>query len=91
MHVIEQALQDTGRSIAGATIAVQGFGNVGAYAALLAHRRGARIVAVSDASAAVVHADGLDVPRLLTDFAVPRRALAEYQDDGGFGWSTRNC
>jgi glutamate dehydrogenase (NAD(P)+) len=82
VHIIEQALRDTGRSITGATIAVQGFGNVGAYAALLAHRRGARIVAVSDASGAVKHPGGLDVPLLFTDFAVPRRALAEYQDDG---------
>ena len=81
VHIIEQALRDTGRSIAGATIAVQGFGNVGSYAALLAHHRGARVVAVSDASAAVRHADGLDVPRLFTDFAVLRRALAEYHDD----------
>jgi glutamate dehydrogenase (NAD(P)+) len=82
VHVIEQALRDTGRSIDGATIAIQSFGNVGTYAALLAHQRGARIVAVSDASAAVMHAGGLDVPRLFTDFAVPRRALDEYQDDG---------
>jgi glutamate dehydrogenase (NAD(P)+) len=82
VHIIEQALRDTGRSITGATIAVQGFGNVGAYAALLAHHRGARIVAVSDASGAVKHPDGLDVPLLFTDFAVPRRTLAEYQDDG---------
>ena len=82
VHVVEQALADAGRSIDGATIAVQGFGNVGAHVALLAHRLGARIVAVSDASGGVRHPDGLDVPRLFTEFAVPRRDLAGYQDDG---------
>jgi glutamate dehydrogenase (NAD(P)+) len=87
VHVIEQALADAGHSIDGATIAVQGFGNVGAHVALLAHRLGARIVAVSDASGAVAHRGGLDVPRLFTEFAVPRRALAEYHDDGVTGLS----
>jgi len=82
VHVVEQALADAGRSIDGATIAVQGFGNVGAHVALLAHRLGARIVAVSDASGGVRHPDGLDVPRLFTEFAVPRRDLAGYEDDG---------
>jgi len=82
VHVVEQALADAGRSIDGATIAIQGFGNVGAHVALLAHRLGARIVAVSDASGGVRHPDGLDVPRLFTEFAVPRRDLAGYQDDG---------
>ena len=82
VHVVEQALADAGRSIDGATIAVQGFGNVGAHVALLAHRLGARIVAVSDASGGVRHPDGLDVPRLFTEFAVPRRDLTGYHDDG---------
>jgi len=82
VHVVEQALADAGRSIDGATIAVQGFGNVGAHVALLAHRLGARIVAVSDASGGVRHPDGLDVPRLFTEFAVPRHDLTGYHDDG---------
>jgi glutamate dehydrogenase (NAD(P)+) len=82
VHVVEHALADAGRSIDGATIAVQGFGNVGAHVALLAHRLGARIVAVSDASGGVRHPDGLDVSRLFTEFAVPRRDLAGYHDDG---------
>ena len=82
VHVVEQALADAGRSIDGATIAVQGFGNVGSHVALLAHRLGARIVAVSDASGGVRHPDGLDVPRLFTEFAVPRHDLTGYHDDG---------
>jgi len=87
VHVIEHALADAGRSIDGATIAVQGFGNVGAHVALLAHRLGARIVAVSDASGGVTRRDGLDVPRLFAEFAVPRRALADYEGDGVAGLS----
>ena len=82
VHVAEQALHDGGRSMQDATVAVQGFGNVGSYAALLAHQQGARIIAVSDASGAVACANGLDIPRLFADYAVPRRPLADYQADG---------
>jgi glutamate dehydrogenase/leucine dehydrogenase len=48
------------RPVEGATVAVQGFGNVGAIAARLLHERGARVVAVSDSGGAVHDADGLD-------------------------------
>ena len=44
-------------------------------------------MAVSDASGGVTRRDGLDVPRLFTEFAVPRRALADYEGDGVAGLS----
>jgi glutamate dehydrogenase (NAD(P)+) len=43
------------------TVAVQGFGNVGSWAARLAAERGYRVVAVSDVHGAVHDPDGLDV------------------------------
>lgn len=45
-------------------LAVQGFGNVGRHLALEAHRRGYRIVAVSDVHGGVHCPDGLDVEAL---------------------------
>ncbi|GAB3417434.1 glutamate dehydrogenase GdhA2 [Haloparvum alkalitolerans] len=47
-----------------ATVAVQGFGNVGSHAARLLDDAGARIVATSDVTGAVYDPDGLDVPTL---------------------------
>ena len=44
------------------TIAVQGFGNVGQHAALEAHVRGYRVVAISDVSGGWHDAEGLDIP-----------------------------
>ncbi len=41
---------------------VQGFGNVGAVAALELHRLGAKVVGVSDHTCGVVDPDGLDIP-----------------------------
>jgi glutamate dehydrogenase (NAD(P)+) len=78
----EQLLRDAGRSLAGATLAVQGFGNVGSHVALLAHEQGAKVVALSDASGGVGCPDGLDIPRLVADFAACRRPLKEYSGDG---------
>ncbi|MBW3534113.1 MAG: hypothetical protein KY453_02675 [Gemmatimonadetes bacterium] len=57
----ERALADMGRSIEGATVAIQGFGNVGSFAALDLARRGAKVVAVSDVEGALHAGDGLDL------------------------------
>lgn len=53
--------------IAGARIAIQGFGNVGSVAANEFHRQGAKIVAVSDSSGGIYTEDGLD-PELISAF-----------------------
>jgi glutamate dehydrogenase (NAD(P)+) len=44
-----------------ATCAVQGFGNVGSFAALLLEERGVKIVAISDLSGAYYNPKGLDI------------------------------
>lgn len=44
-----------------ATVAVQGFGNVGSYAALLLEERGAKIVAISDVTGGYYNANGINV------------------------------
>ena len=54
------------RPLEGATVAVQGFGNVGGYAAFFLSRMGAKIVAVSDSSAGFVQPEGFHVPELMS-------------------------
>jgi glutamate dehydrogenase (NAD(P)+) len=56
----ERALAELGMSLDGATVAVQGFGNVGEAAARLIHERGGRLVAVTDVGGGVANPDGLD-------------------------------
>ena len=53
------------RSVPRATIAVQGFGNVGSHTAHFLHDAQCRIVAVSDAFGGVHKETGLDIPELL--------------------------
>jgi glutamate dehydrogenase (NAD(P)+) len=79
--VAENYLHDVSASLKGATVAIQGFGNVGLFAALFAYQRGAKVVAVSDMSDGVANRDGLDIPALV-EFTRSHRLLAEYQDDG---------
>lgn len=49
----------------GATCAVQGFGNVGSFAALLLEERGVKIIAISDLSGAYYNKDGLDIEKVI--------------------------
>ncbi|MGE5085053.1 MAG: Glu/Leu/Phe/Val family dehydrogenase [Bacillota bacterium] len=65
VYVAEKAFEVCKMNMKGATIAIQGFGNVGSFAAKFAHERGARIVAVSDVSGGIFNGDGLDIPEVL--------------------------
>ncbi|MGH8507610.1 MAG: Glu/Leu/Phe/Val family dehydrogenase [Gammaproteobacteria bacterium] len=76
----EAFLRDSGRSMQGARVAIQGFGNVGSFTAHFFHAAGAKVVALSDISGAVANRAGLDIPALM-EFARARRPLAEYDAD----------
>ena len=64
-----EAMQRLGKPLAGATLAVQGFGNVGSQAARLLHEAGARMIAVSDRDGAIRNDRGIDVHALLKHHA----------------------
>ena len=61
MLVTKEALAHLGMPVAGTTVAVQGFGNVGSAAAQLLAREGCRIVAIGDRTGARHDAAGFDV------------------------------
>ena len=63
-HVTAWAAEAREMSLEGATVAVQGFGNVGAHAALFLEQAGAKVVAVSNRHGGVHHATGLGVAAL---------------------------
>jgi len=60
----EIAAQHYGLPLAGARVAVQGFGAVGRHAARFLVEKGARVVAVADASGFLYDPVGIDVPSL---------------------------
>jgi glutamate dehydrogenase (NAD(P)+) len=75
--VTEQLFEHLDNSIDGATVAIQGFGNVGAWAARLLAQAGAKVVAVSDITTGLYDPDGLDVIGL-AEYAGEGGALADY-------------
>jgi glutamate dehydrogenase (NAD(P)+) len=64
-----EAARHLGLEIAGARVAVQGFGNVGGVSAKLFAEADARIVAVQDHGGSIYQEAGLDVPALLRHVA----------------------
>jgi glutamate dehydrogenase (NAD(P)+) len=64
LFAAERAAADMGLDLRGATVAVQGFGNVGSWAAHFFQAAGARVVAVSDVRGGIFRGEGLDIPAL---------------------------
>ena len=62
---VREAAKVIGLDLKGATVAIQGFGNVGGNAAPLLAELGCKIVAVSDVNGAVYCKDGFDVDLLM--------------------------
>ena len=58
---LESALEKKGRSMQRLRVAVQGFGNVGAYFAKFIAEQGATVVAISDSSGGIYNSNGVDV------------------------------
>src|SRR4029453_6888912 len=65
MIVTRESARHLQFDIKGASVAVQGFGNVGSVSAELLAALGARIVAVTDWKGGVYNDKGLDIPKLL--------------------------
>ena len=64
VQVFQEAAPELDIDPGEATFVVQGFGNVGAWAARLLQELGARMVGVADASGAIANSDGIDAEKL---------------------------
>lgn len=60
------------------TVAVQGFGNVGAVSAELMYEQGAKVIAISDISGGYYNANGIDIPDALEYMKNNNRSLEGY-------------
>jgi glutamate dehydrogenase (NAD(P)+) len=65
LYCIQAMSGKQGKRISEYTVAIQGFGNVGANLARLLHAEGARVVAASDSRSGVYNPEGIDVPAAL--------------------------
>ena len=77
IYTVIEAAKLIGLDLQNATVAIQGFGNVGGWAAILCHQMGMKVVAVSDVSGGFYDPDGLDIPALVEHVQRNPRHLIE--------------
>lgn len=73
-----EAAKKTGLDLKDATVAVQGFGNVGTFTATYIQEMGAKVVAISDHTATLYNEDGIDVKDLAAYAATNKRCIIGY-------------
>lgn len=64
-YLVQEVANENGIELKGATVAVQGAGNVGSVAAMLLRESGARVVAISDSSGGLHNDQGLEIEEVL--------------------------
>lgn len=65
-YIVREAAKAMGLDTEGASVAIQGFGNAGQYAALLSQEMlGCKIVAVSDSRGGIINENGMDARALV--------------------------
>ncbi len=62
---VEEAAKRIGLDLDGATVAIQGYGNVGSYSGVFIQELGAKVVAVTDVYGGVQNPDGMDAMALV--------------------------
>lgn len=60
--VLREAAAAYGMDLSTASVVIQGFGNVGSYAAHFLHEHGVRVIGISDVSGGLVNNNGIDIP-----------------------------
>jgi glutamate dehydrogenase (NAD(P)+) len=75
--IIEEFAREKGIDLGKSTAVIQGFGNVGSYAAKFLHEMGVKVVAVSDVTGGLYNPEGLDIPSLF-DYAEKRGTIKRF-------------
>lgn len=78
-----ELLKVLGKPIEGAKVAVQGFGNVGTFAAKVLTEAGAKVIGISDITGTYFCADGIDIPKAIEHVSNhPKKLLEGFDQDG---------
>jgi glutamate dehydrogenase (NAD(P)+) len=79
-YLVRKYLEDLSIPIAQATVAIQGFGNVGSETALALSKYGAKVIAISDYTGGIFNAGGIDIRKAVT-YVNSQKVLHNF--DGG--------
>lgn len=76
--VTAQAMEKIDKTYKGSDIVIQGFGNVGRYAALDSYERGAKVIAVNDLGGGIYNSNGINIPELFK-YTAKHNSVAGFQ------------
>ncbi len=79
IYATEKALEKINKRISDSTIAIQGFGKVGMFAAIEGYAKGARVLAVSDVSGALYNEKGLNIAEL-SRYVKEKKVVKDFPD-----------
>jgi glutamate dehydrogenase (NAD(P)+) len=79
-RIAAATLENNSVKVEGAVVAIQGFGNVGRFAALVCQELGMKVVAISDVSGGIFNRDGIDIAAIFQ-----HKTLADVQADERIG------
>ena len=65
-QITAATLEKSGAKVKSATVAIQGFGNVGRYAALVCQELGMKVVAISDVTGGIKDKSGIDIKEIFS-------------------------
>lgn len=65
-QITAATLEKNGAKVKGAKVAIQGFGNVGRYAALICQELGMKVIAISDVTGGITSKDEIDVQAIFS-------------------------
>ncbi len=82
LMVTNRALARLGRRPQDSRVIIQGFGNVGTYAAKLMFESGYKIIGLADISGALYNEKGIDVPGIIRWVHGEKKPLAEFPGGG---------
>ncbi|HZI95067.1 MAG TPA: Glu/Leu/Phe/Val dehydrogenase dimerization domain-containing protein [Patescibacteria group bacterium] len=71
--VVAEAAPEHGITLRDARVVIQGFGNVGSYAARFLHEMGCRVIALSDQFSGVLNRDGIDIAEAMAHVKEKKR------------------
>ncbi|MCL4112031.1 UNVERIFIED_CONTAM: hypothetical protein GTU68_034534 [Idotea baltica] len=74
-----ELLRKNKHDVKGATIAIQGFGNVGSFAGRFLHDSGCKVLAISDVLGGIHDPEGLDIEKLQTHIS-EGKPIADFAD-----------
>jgi len=79
IYATEKALEKRNKRLSDASLAIQGFGKVGMYAAIEGYAKGAKVVAVSDVTGALYNERGINIAEL-SRYVKEKKVIKDFPD-----------